>query len=228
MRFILNLTLGILLLAACGNVNNSSNEKLYADYMIRYLSESNQLSVKAKYKKIKAGESETAYFPEDGVFFGDKPMLLKSMQGVTADYYAYNKTQLNLPKIHSFQLTDHKGQLIQHNVEFSPMENLSLKKAEVSIDSGFALVWEGDTLSGGQELAIIIEQNGITPIKLNKVGSSPFKSLSIRKEQLKGLKKGQAKITIVQKKYKRYPNESEVGGSFIIEYYHPSLQIAIY
>lgn len=227
MRFILNLTLGMLLLGACGNVNTSDDGKLYADYMVRYLSQGKQMSVKAKFKKIITGVSEEAFVPKEGVFFGDKFMIFKSMQGVTADYFSYEQSPATLPNKLSFQFTDHKQQAIQHNLDFSPMKNLKIREKGIQLDSGFAFVWEGDTLSVGQELTIIIEQDGMTPIKMNKVGSSPYKSLFIRKEQLIGLQSGTATASVVQKKYQRYPKESEVGGSYIIEYYHPKIQMAI-
>jgi hypothetical protein len=227
MRFILNITLGILLFGACGNVNTSDEGKLYADYMVRYLSEGKQLSVKAKFKKVKTGVSEEAFLPKEGVFFGDKYMVFKSMQGVTADYYSYEQSPATLPDKLSFQFTDDKKQAIQHNLDFSPMQNLKIRETNIQLDSGFAFVWEGDTISVGQELTIIIEQDGKTPIKMNKVGSSPYKSLFIRKEQLVGLQSGKATASVVQKKYQRYPKESEVGGSYIIEYYHPKIQMAI-
>jgi len=227
MRFILNLTLGMLLFGACGNVNTSDDDKLFADYMVRYLSETNQISAKAKYKKIKVGVSEEAFFPKQGVFFADKAMTLKSMQGLAANYYSYEKRMTKLPKSLDFQFTDHKGQLIKHNINFSPMENIKLKNDNIQIDSGIGFIWEGDTLSIGQELTIIIEQEGMKPIRMNKVGSSPFNSLLLRKEQLKGLKSGKATLSITEKKYRRYSKESEVGGSFVIEFYHPKIQMII-
>ncbi len=225
MRFISYLTISILLLAACNN--EKVEEKLFADYMVRYLSDTRELSAKAKYKKIKIGEGEEAFLPKEGVRFENKPMIYKAMQGVTADYFSFEKKIPEFPTSLSFQFSDHVGQLIEHSMVISPMKNVKIPTEQIDLDSGFALIWEGESLSIGEELSLIIEQDGITPLRMNKVGSTQSNSIFIRKEQLISLTSGNATITLVQKKYQRYPKESAVGGSSIIEYYHPKINIDI-
>ena len=199
---------------------------LIADYKIRYMAVSNTLDLQAKYKVLIPQVSAEAFFPADGVDVLEKPMECKSMQGHTDDYYSL-KERIPFPEAIKFWFKNQKNELIEQAVEFNPLKNLSINGDIIQRDSGFHLVWEGDTLSNKDELRLIFDYKTEQPVRMNMVGGSFGKKLFIRKEQIAQLKKGRVKIALIQRRYQNYPEGSAVLGSYIVEYYHTPISIVV-
>lgn len=223
MRLIFFMLFSALTIAAC---QNAPEKKLLADYKIRYIASDQNLSIQAKYKTIIKGKEEVNFKPALGVTILGKPMEYKSMQGLAPDYYSYDY-QTKFPEKIAFRFQDDKDQLIEHAIDFAPINSIQIKEKIIQPDSGFTLIWEGDTLRKDEELVILLEIDNQMVLKLSKVGQSYGKKIFIRKEQLETLTSGKGKLTLVQKRYQRYPAESAVGGSYILEYYHLPIETEV-
>ncbi len=223
MRLMFFLIFSAFTIAAC---QNAPEEKLLADYKVRYIASSQNLTIQAKYKTVIKGKKEVSFKPALGVGVLGKTMEYKSMQGVAPDYYSYDH-RTKFPDKIAFQFEDNQHQFVEQSINFKPISSIQIKEKVIRPDSGFTLVWQGDTLRKDEELVILLEIGGETVLKLSKVGQSYGKKVYIRREQLENLQPGKGTITLVQKRYQRYPTESSVSGSYILEYYHLPIETEV-
>lgn len=227
--FTMNKLLTVALLAAMISTvscQETSEDLLVADYKIRYTAALNELELKAKYKTVVPKASETAFLPADGVDVFDKSMNYKSMQGHEDDYYSF-KERMPFSETIKFRFKNQQKQLLEQTIEFQPLKNVSISVETIQRDSGFYLVWEGDSLSKKDELRIIFDYETKQPVRMNLVGGSSGKRLFIRKEQIANLTAGKVKIALIQRRYQKYPEGSAVLGSYVVEYYHPPIYMEV-
>lgn len=210
-------------LSSCQSV--ASTEVLYADYKIRYLSDTRELSVKAKFR-TQSEEQFQSFVPENGVRVLDQVMDFKSMQGVTDDFFEYEQRGA-FPKDIAFEFSTPQEQPVRQTIDFEPLERVFIAHPTIQRDSGCVLKWQGDIQSATSEIAIIIEVEGQQPLVMNKIGKSKSNEVYIRKEQLATLASGKATIRFVQKYYQTYPSDALVRGSYIVEYYHRSQSVDV-
>ena len=215
----------LILLGACGNDKTANEEKLYADFVMRYNQDNGNFNVKAKFKTIVKGVQETEFFPATGVSFMDLPMYDKNVAGI-GKYYEYDGSKHPKEKM-IFRFLDQYEKSSQLETVYSPMRNLSIEGNTIAIDSGFTLTWEGEPLMQGNELLLSVKTEGSDLQKIVYTGATKSNKLYYRKEQLAKLTKGNATLSFMKLQYKRFPEESKVGGSYTLEYHFKPIEIEI-
>lgn len=214
----------VLLLGLLGcQSEEKTEETLYADYKIRYLEESGELKVEAKFKLMAADSSLKSFQPSTGVAFANMPLYFKSVQGIKEDYYE-TVIRKSLRKDMAFHFLNEKDEAVSQPIQYAPMHFMHVEGDEIKLDSGFTLVWKGENLMPGDELIVLMETQGEgKPKKIVYTGATSKPRLYYRPEQLAHLKKNTiVKIDVMKMHYKRYPQTDVVRGAYTLEYYFKS------
>lgn len=148
------LFIALMIVVSCNNSENENQERLYADFVLRYIQDNGNFNAKAKFKTIVKGKSETTFFPPTGVSFMELPMYEKNVPSI-GRFYEYNGSK-HPKKEMIFQFVDQNDKAIRLKTTYHPMRHLSIKESVIEIDSGFTLVWEGEPLMSGEELSLMV------------------------------------------------------------------------
>lgn len=217
--------LALIILTSCSSSETASEEKLYADFVMRYIQDNGNFNAKAKFKTIIKGEKDVAFFPSTGVSFMDMPMYEKSVPTV-GKFYEYSGPKHPKESI-IFRFLDQNDKSAQLEATYRPMRNLAIQESSIEIDSGFTLTWEGEPLIQGDELLLSVEVEGADIQKVVYTGATKSNELFYRKEQLTKLSKGKATLSYMKMHYERYPEDSKIGGSYTLEYHFQPIVIEI-
>lgn len=217
--------LTLIILTSCASNETASEEKLYVNFVMRYIQDNGNFNAKAKFKTVTKGEKEAAFFPSTGVSFMDMPMYKKDIPGV-GQFYEYDGSKHPKASI-LYRFLDQNDKSAQLEATYSPMRNLTIQESVIELDSGFTLVWEGEPLIQGDELLLNVEIEGEDLQKLIYTGATKSNRLFYRKEQLEKLSRGKATFSYMKLHYERYPEDSKIGGSYTLEYHFKPIEIEI-